>query len=110
MKKILLKLTENHEIESITIDGHNALKWDFMQTLLDNINETDRHNEVEAIQDIKLWAQLSDEEVNQILPCSPCEEEDKIIHLKRPAAETAPSELLIRIYEAIKEKAPSVLG
>ena len=110
MHKILLTSTSNNEIESITIDGNNALKWNFMHALLNNIFETDRHNEVEALEDIKLWANLSDDEVNQILPFSPCERKGDTMHLKSPAAETAPDELLIRIYEAIKEKAPHVLG
>ena len=46
---------------------------------------------------------LSDDEVNQILPFSPCERKGDTMHLKSPAAETAPDALLIRIYEAIKE-------
>ncbi len=111
MHKILLNSTSNNEIESITIDGNNALNWNFMQALLENIYRTNRHNPlVEALEDIKLWANLSDEEVNQILTFSPCERKGDTTHLKSPAAETAPDELLIRIYEAIKEKAPHVLG
>lgn len=111
MHKILLNSTSNNEIESITIDGNNAGKWNFMQALLNNIFETDRHNPLaEALEDIKLWANLSDEEVNQILPFSPYERKGDTMHLKSPPIENVPGELLIRIYEAIKEKAPHVLG
>lgn len=126
MQKISLTETEGNSSNSskyiIKIDGKKKTKWNFMEALLSNFKEEKQWHEIETLLHIKSLAQLSDEEMMKIItePLIDEKDETEVIngskvtthckYVKTPAAENMPDEILIRIFEAIKEKAPSVLG
>ena len=125
MKKISLTEDEyNTPKYTIKIDGEEKTKLGFMEAILSNFKEEmEWHdNDIEILLHIKSLAQLSDEEMMEIItePLIDEKDETEIINgskeviswknIKIPMAENMSDKVLIRIYEAIKEKAPSVLG
>lgn len=125
MKKISLTEDEyNTPKYTIKIDGEKKTKLGFMEAILSNFKEEKEwhDNDIEILLHIKSLAQLSDEEMMEIITESVIDEKDEkeIINgsteviswknIKEPMAENMSDKVLIRIYEAIKEKAPSVLG
>ena len=109
---------------TIKIDGEEKTKLGFMEAILSNFKEEKEwhDNDIEILLHIKSLAQLSDEEMMEIItePLIDEKDETEIINgskeviswknIKIPMAENMSDKVLIRIYEAIKEKAPSVLG
>lgn len=109
---------------TIKIDGEKKTKLGFMEAILSNFKEEKEwhDNDIEILLHIKSLAQLSDEEMMEIItePVIDEKDETEIINgsteviswknIKEPMAENMSDKVLIRIYEAIKEKAPSVLG
>lgn len=125
MKKISLTEDEyNTPKYTIKIDGEEKTKLGFMEAILSNFKEEKEwhDNDIEILLHIKSLAQLSDEEMMEIItePVIDEKDETEIINgskeviswknIKIPMAENMSDKVLIRIYEAIKEKAPSVLG
>lgn len=125
MKKISLTEDEyNTPKYTIKIDGEEKTKLGFMEAILSNFKEEKEwhDNDIEILLHIKSLAQLSDEEMMEIItePLIDEKDETEIINgskevvswknIKIPMAENMSDKVLIRIYEAIKEKAPSVLG
>lgn len=125
MKKISLTEDEyNTPKYTIKIDGDEKTKLGFMEAILSNFKEEKEwhDNDIEILLHIKSLAQLSDEEMMEIItePLIDEKDETEIINgskeviswknIKIPMAENMSDKVLIRIYEAIKEKAPSVLG
>lgn len=125
MKKISLTEDEyNTPKYTIKIDGEKKTKLGFMEAILSNFKEEKEwhDNDIEILLHIKSLAQLSDEEMMEIItePVIDEKDETEIINgskeviswknIKIPMAENMSDKVLIRIYEAIKEKAPSVLG
>lgn len=125
MKKISLIEDEyNTPKYTIKIDGEEKTKLGFMEAILSNFKEEKEwhDNDIEILLHIKSLAQLSDEEMMEIItePLIDEKDETEIINgskeviswknIKIPMAENMSDKVLIRIYEAIKEKAPSVLG
>ena len=125
MKKISLTEDEyNTPKYTIKIDGEKKTKLGFMEAILSNFKEEKEwhDNDIEILLHIKSLAQLSDEEMMEIItePLIDEKDETEIINgskeviswknIKEPMAENMSDKVLIRIYEAIKEKAPSVLG
>lgn len=125
MKKISLTEDEyNTPKYTIKIDGEEKTKLGFMEAILSNFKEEKEwhDNDIEILLHIKSLAQLSDEEMMEIItePLIDEKDETEIINgsteviswknIKEPMAENMSDKVLIRIYEAIKEKAPSVLG
>lgn len=125
MKKISLTEDEyNTPKYTIKIDGEEKTKLGFMEAILSNFKEEKEwhDNDIEILLHIKSLAQLSDEEMMEIItePVIDEKDETEIINgsteviswknIKEPMAENMSDKVLIRIYEAIKEKAPSVLG
>ena len=125
MKKISLTEDEyNTPKYTIKIDGEKKTKLGFMEAILSNFKEEKEwhDNDIEILLHIKSLAQLSDEEMMEIItePVIDEKDETEIINgskeviswknIKEPMAENMSDKVLIRIYEAIKEKAPSVLG
>lgn len=125
MKKISLTEDEyNTPKYTIKIDGEKKTKLGFMEAILSNFKEEKEwhDNDIEILLHIKSLAQLSDEEMMEIItePLIDEKDETEIINgskeviswknIKIPMAENMSDKVLIRIYEAIKEKAPSVLG
>lgn len=125
MKKISLTEDEyNTPKYTIKIDGEKKTKLGFMEAILSNFKEEKEwhDNDIEILLHIKSLAQLSDEEMMEIItePVIDEKDEKEIINgsteviswknIKEPMAENMSDKVLIRIYEAIKEKAPSVLG
>lgn len=125
MKKISLTENEyNTPKYTIKIDGEEKTKLGFMEAILSNFKEEKEwhDNDIEILLHIKSLAQLSDEEMMEIItePLIDEKDETEIINgskeviswknIKIPMAENMSDKVLIRIYEAIKEKAPSVLG
>ena len=125
MKKISLTEDEyNTPKYTIKIDGEEKTKLGFMEAILSNFKEEKEwhDNDIEILLHIKSLAQLSDEEMMEIItePLIDEKDETEIINgskeviswknIKIPMAENLSDKVLIRIYEAIKEKAPSVLG
>ena len=125
MKKISLTEDEyNTPKYTIKIDGEKKTKLGFMEAILSNFKEEKEwhDNDIEILLHIKSLAQLSDEEMMEIItePLIDEKDETEIINgskeviswknIKAPMAENMSDKVLIRIYEAIKEKAPSVLG
>ena len=125
MKKISLTEDEyNTPKYTIKIDGEEKTKVGFMEAILSNFKEEKEwhDNDIEILLHIKSLAQLSDEEMMEIItePLIDEKDETEIINgskeviswknIKIPMAENMSDKVLIRIYEAIKEKAPSVLG
>lgn len=123
MQKISLTKTEGISSEYIIkIDEEKKTKWNFMDALLSNFKEEKEWDELETLLYIKALAQLSDEEMTKIITQPLIDEKDvtevingsKVtIHWKylgKSAAENMPDKILERIFTAIKEKNPSVLG
>lgn len=125
MKKISLTEDEyNTPKYTLKIDGEEKTKLGFMEAILSNFKEEKEwhDNDIEILLHIKSLAQLSDEEMMEIItePLIDEKDETEIINgskeviswknIKIPMAENMSDKVLIRIYEAIKEKAPSVLG
>ena len=125
MKKISLTEDEyNTPKYTIKIDGEKKTKLGFMEAILSNFKEEKEwhDNDIEILLHIKSLAQISDEEMMEIItePVIDEKDETEIINgsteviswknIKEPMAENMSDKVLIRIYEAIKEKAPSVLG
>ena len=125
MKKISLTEDEyNTPKYTIKIDGEEKTKLGFMEAILSNFKEEKEwhDNDIEILLHIKSLAQLSDEEMMEIItePLIDEKDETEIINgskeviswknIKIPMAENMSDKVLIRIYEAIKQKAPSVLG
>ena len=125
MKKISLTEDEYKTPKyTIKIDGEKKTKLGFMEAILSNFKEEKEwhDNDIEILLHIKSLAQLSDEEMMEIItePVIDEKDETEIINgsteviswknIKEPMAENMSDKVLIRIYEAIKEKAPSVLG
>ena len=125
MKKISLTEDEyNTPKYTIKIDGEEKTKLGFMEAILSNFKEEKEwhDNDIEILLHIKSLAQLSDEEMMEIItePLIDEKDETEIINgskeviswknIKIPMAENMSDKVLIRIYEAIKENAPSVLG
>ena len=125
MKKISLTEDEyNTPKYTIKIDGEEKTKLGFMEAILSNFKEEKEwhDNDIEILLHIKSLEQLSDEEMMEIItePLIDEKDETEIINgskeviswknIKIPMAENMSDKVLIRIYEAIKEKAPSVLG
>ena len=125
MKKISLTEDEyNTPKYTIKIDGEEKTKLGFMEAILSNFKEEKEwhDNDIEILLHIKSLAQLSDEEMMEIItePLIDEKDETEIINgskeviswknIKIPMAENMSDKVLIRIYEAIKEKGPSVLG
>ena len=125
MKKISLTEDEyNTPKYTIKIYGEEKTKLGFMEAILSNFKEEKEwhDNDIEILLHIKSLAQLSDEEMMEIItePLIDEKDETEIINgskeviswknIKIPMAENMSDKVLIRIYEAIKEKAPSVLG
>ena len=125
MKKISLTEDEyNTPKYTIKIDGEEKTKLGFMEAILSNFKEEKEwhDNDIEILLHIKSLAQLSDEEMMEIItePLIDEKDETEIINgskeviswknIKIPMAENMSDKVLIRIYDAIKEKAPSVLG
>ena len=125
MKKISLTEDEyNTPKYTIKIDGEKKTKLGFMEAILSNFKEEKEwhDNDIEILLHIKSLAQLSDEEMMEIItePVIDEKDETEIINgsteviswknIKEPMAENMSDKVLICIDEAIKEKAPSVLG
>ena len=125
MKKISLTEDEyNTPKYTIKIDGEEKTKLGFMEAILSNFKEEKEwhDNDIEILLHIKSLAQLSDEEMMEIItePLIDEKDETEIINgskeviswknIKIPMAENMADKVVIRIYERIKEKAPSVLG
>ena len=119
MKKISLTEDEyNTPKYTIKIDGEEKTKLGFMEAILSNFKEEKEwhDNDIEILLHIKSLAQLSDEEMMEIItePLIDEKDETEIINgskeviswknIKIPMAENMSDKVLIRIYEAIKEK------
>lgn len=119
MKKISLTEDEyNTPKYTIKIDGEKKTKLGFMEAILSNFKEEKEwhDNDIEILLHIKSLAQLSDEEMMEIItePVIDEKDETEIINgsteviswknIKEPMAENMSDKVLIRIYECNKRK------